>query len=53
MNYQTTLTWIARDCITNDEVFAAAPPLHGMKEVTAEEDQEERRVYLEAQKNVA
>jgi hypothetical protein len=53
LNYQTTYAWIERGGITKDAVFDPAPPFYGNKEVTAEEDQERRRLHLEALKKAA
>ena len=53
LNYQTTYAWIARGGTTQDPVFAPAPQMYGVREVTAEEDREDRTVHLVAQKKVA
>jgi hypothetical protein len=53
LNYQSTFAWIERGGITNDEVFDPAPPYYGDQEVTAEEDQERRRIHFENLKKVA
>jgi hypothetical protein len=53
LNYQTTLAWIERGGITNDDVFDPAPPYFGKKEMTGREDQERRRAHFEELKKVA
>jgi hypothetical protein len=53
LNYQTTFAWIARGGCTQDPVFAPLPQMSGVKEVSAEEDREDRLLRLEAQKKVA
>jgi hypothetical protein len=53
LNYQTTLAWIERGGITNDDVFDPAPAFFGKKEMTGEEDQERRRVHFEELKKIA
>jgi hypothetical protein len=53
LNYQTTLAWIERGGITNDDVFDPPPPFFGKKEMTGEEDQERRRVHFEELKKIA
>jgi hypothetical protein len=50
---QTPFAWIARGGCTQDPVFAPLPQMSGVKEVTTEEDREDRRLRLEAQKKVA
>jgi hypothetical protein len=53
LNYQTTYAWIARGGITHDLVFAPAPQMYGIREVTAGEDHEHRTVHLEGQRKAA
>jgi hypothetical protein len=53
LNYETTYAWIARGGITHDLVFAPAPQMHGIREVTAGEDHEDRTMHLEAEKKAA
>jgi hypothetical protein len=49
MNCQITEGWIARGGITKDPVYAPAPQMYGTRELTAEEDREERSTHLEEQ----
>ena len=53
LNYQTAHAWIARGGVTQDPVFAPAPPMHGIREVSPLEDYEERTVHLEGQRKAA
>jgi hypothetical protein len=53
LNYQTTFAWTERGGLTQDSVFAPLPIMHGVREVTGEEDQEERKLFLAEEKKVA
>jgi hypothetical protein len=48
LNYQTTIAWIERGGITNDDVFDPAPTFFGKKEMTGGENQERRTVHFKS-----
>ena len=52
LNYQTAQAWIARGGVTMDPVFAPVLKMHGIREVSALEDYEERKVLLDLERKI-